>query len=165
MPAASPTVGVIERAALTALAARLRAERLELGVSMTSAAEAAGISRVTLHRIEHGEPSVTMGAYLSVASALGLELRAAEAQVRPAAQPELDTSTAATDNESIDIRAYPQLRQLAWHLSDSVSLTPREALSLYERNWRHVEMTAMEPRERALVEHLVETWGGGQLLV
>ncbi len=165
MPAASPTVGVTERAALTALAARLRAERLELGVSMTSTAEAAGISRVTLHRIEHGEPSVTMGAYLSVASALGLELRAAEARARPATPPECDTGTAAIDSDSVDIRAYPQLRQLAWHLGDSVSLTPREALSLYERNWRHVDTTAMDSRERALVEHLVEAWGGGRLLV
>lgn len=32
------------------------------------------MSRPTLYRIEHGEPSVTMGAYLAAIAAVGLEL-------------------------------------------------------------------------------------------
>jgi len=39
----------------------LAEKRKALRVSATVAAEAAGMSRVTLHRIEKGEPSVTMG--------------------------------------------------------------------------------------------------------
>jgi len=40
---------------------------------MQMVAERAGISRVTLSKIEHGDPSVTMGAYASVLFVLGLE--------------------------------------------------------------------------------------------
>jgi transcriptional regulator with XRE-family HTH domain len=54
------------------LGAQLRALRKALKVNVTVAAEAAGISRVTLHRIEKGEPSVTMGAWANVAAALGM---------------------------------------------------------------------------------------------
>ncbi|MFG6415730.1 helix-turn-helix domain-containing protein [Roseateles sp. DC23W] len=46
---------------MTELGARIRAQRQRQRVSATHAAEAAGLSRVTLHRIERGEPSVTMG--------------------------------------------------------------------------------------------------------
>jgi transcriptional regulator with XRE-family HTH domain len=40
---------------------------------MQMVAERAGISRVTLSKIEHGDPSVTVGAYASVLFVLGLE--------------------------------------------------------------------------------------------
>ena len=43
-------------------------------ITANAAAETAGISRVTLHRIEKGEPTVSMGAYLNVISALDLNL-------------------------------------------------------------------------------------------
>jgi hypothetical protein len=33
-------------------------------------------------------------------------------------------------------------------------LTPVEALSIYERNWRHVEEQTLEPRERDLIDAL-----------
>ena len=62
MPATAPATGEIAAARLLALGEQLRAQRKRLGVSATTAAEAAGMSRVTLHRIERGEPSVTMGA-------------------------------------------------------------------------------------------------------
>jgi len=44
-------------------------------------------------------------------------------------------------------------------------LTPVDALSLYERNWRHIEQAKLEPAERALVQTLVDQIGGGRLLV
>ncbi|MEI2778185.1 MAG: helix-turn-helix domain-containing protein [Tetrasphaera sp.] len=56
------------------LGARLRDRRTALGVTAVVCAEAAGVSRVTLHRIEAGNPSVTIGAYINVAAALGLHL-------------------------------------------------------------------------------------------
>lgn len=40
---------------------RIRTERKSLGISAIATSEAAGISRVTLHRIEKGVPSVTIG--------------------------------------------------------------------------------------------------------
>ena len=66
----------------------------------------------------------------------------------------------------IRIDAYPQLREIAWHLSDpQATVTPKEALELYERNWRHVDQAQVLPKERALIQRLVETLGKGVMLV
>ena len=81
----APATGEIVAARLLALGEQLRAQRKRLGVSATTAAEAAGMSRVTLHRIERGEPSVTMGAWLNAAAALGLELGVVDARPPPTA--------------------------------------------------------------------------------
>ena len=61
---------------LQALGAQIRSQRKALRLSATVTAEAAGLSRVTLHRIEKGEPSVTMGAWCNAMAALGMGLRA-----------------------------------------------------------------------------------------
>ncbi|MEY4909271.1 MAG: hypothetical protein RL260_2989 [Pseudomonadota bacterium] len=61
--------------------------------------------------------------------------------------------------------AYPQLRQLAWHLPTATALTPQEALNLYERHWRHIDQTQLAPDEQALIEALAMQLGGGRLLV
>ena len=147
-----------------ALGQRLRAQRKQLRVSATAAAEAAGISRVTLHRIERGEPSVSMGGYLATAAALGLALDLRDPQ---AAAPDVAQrgAEAAALPKRIELAAYPQLQALAWQLNRTGSVTPAEALSLYERNWRHVQTAAMPPKERAMLETLVRTLGGGRLLV
>jgi transcriptional regulator with XRE-family HTH domain len=161
MPAKAPATGEIIAARLTALGEQLRAQRKRLGVSATTAAEAAGMSRVTLHRIERGEPSVTMGAYLNAAAALGLELGVAAAA--PAG--------AGRNNEEgalplgIRLADYPQLARLAWQFQGASEVTPAEALNLYERNWRHIEQGALAPHERTLIERLVASLGGGRLLV
>jgi transcriptional regulator with XRE-family HTH domain len=161
MPAIAPPIGDHLAATLSALGQRLRARRKALGVSATTAAEAASMSRVTLHRIEGGEPSVTMGAYLSAAAALGLSFALLDPQDPGGKlkdeQPVLPASIALSD--------YPQLKRLAWHLHGTTELTPKEALALYERNWRHVDPSAMDPRERALVKALARDLGGGRLLV
>lgn len=49
----------------------MHARRKALRITATSTAEAAGLSRVTLHRIERGEPAVTMGADLNRMAAPG----------------------------------------------------------------------------------------------
>ncbi|MCC7111297.1 MAG: hypothetical protein IT382_18535 [Deltaproteobacteria bacterium] len=59
----------------------------------------------------------------------------------------------------------PQLRRLAWQLGDVATLTPKEALALYERNWRHLDQGAMGEAERDLVRRLVAALGGARLLV
>ncbi|MDP1898929.1 MAG: helix-turn-helix transcriptional regulator [Rubrivivax sp.] len=159
MPAKAPPIGEILAARLVAIGSRLRAHRKQHKVTATSAAEAAGISRVTLHRIERGEPSVTMGAYLSAIAALGLELEVADPPTGRAVerQPGLPASIRLDD--------YAQLKRLAWQLHGVAEVTPAQALNLYERNWRHIDEAGMEPSERALVRALAATLGGGRLLV
>lgn len=73
MPARPPLIASTAAKKLDALGQQIRAHRKSLRISATTAAEAAGMSRVTLHRIENGEPSVTMGAYLNAMAALGLD--------------------------------------------------------------------------------------------
>lgn len=75
MPAKAPFTNPAIDASLQLLGTRLREHRKQLGISATVAAEAAGMSRITWHRIEQGNPSVTMGAWMSAATVLGLELQ------------------------------------------------------------------------------------------
>ena len=158
MPARTPPVGKSAAAKLAAIGARLRAHREGLKISATTVAEAAGMSRVTLHRIERGEPSVTIGAYASALAAVGLQLeladQASEARRARAGLP-----------RRILVADYQQLRRLAWQLGEVATLTPKEALLLYERNWKHVDEKGLSDRERELVRRLAETLGGGRLLV
>ena len=160
MPAAAPATGTITAAKLLALGQQLRAQRKHLGVSATTAAEAAGLSRVTLHRIERGEPSVTMGAYLNAAAALGLELGVVAPQ-----PPQRRRRQAATLPTRIRLADYAQLERLAWQFQGASDVTPTEALSLYERNWRHIEQGALALNERELIQQLVASLGGSRLLV
>ena len=156
MTAAAPAVPAPDRDRLVQLGARLRLARKKQGVSAVAAAEAAGISRVTLHRIERGEPSVAMGTWLSVASALGLALELRDVNAPPNAQPL---------PERIRLDAYPQLRKLAWQLGSVETLAPKEALDVYERNWRHMDAASLSPDERALIDQLSRALGAGRLLV
>jgi transcriptional regulator with XRE-family HTH domain len=158
MPATTPPIADQTTAALAALGARIRGIRKQMKVSAANAAEAAGVSRPTLHRIERGEAAVTIGAWLNVIAALGLDLK-------------LDDPAMPLDDDegklpqSVRITDYPQLRRLAWQVSDAIELTPRQALALYERNWRHVDPEAMDDGERAFVKELAQAFGGGRLLV
>lgn len=61
---------------------------------------------------------------------------------------------------------YPQLRGLAWQVADGAqTVSPREALGLYERNWRHLQVEKLEPHERALIEALRHVFGADELRV
>jgi DNA-binding phage protein len=148
MPARPPELTTQSAATLSAIAGAVHRRRKELGVSAVAAAEAAGISRVTLHRIEKGEPAVTMGAYLRVMAALGLQLTAGPPQEtvvahRPGWLP-----------ARIRIADYPWLRQLAWQVHGPQELTPREALGIYERNWRHLDPKTLSADEQGLIDAL-----------
>ena len=159
MPAKAPEVGEVLAARLQALGGHIRARREQQKVSATVAAEAAGMSRVTLHRIERGEPSVTMGAYLSAIAAVGLELGLSDPLVPKATVPV--TSLPAR----LRLDDYAQLKRLAWQRHGVADLSPADALSLYERNWRHIDPASLQPAERALVKALADQLGGGRLLV
>ena len=65
----------------------------------------------------------------------------------------------------IVLAKYPQLKQLAGQLGDVATVTPKHALSLYERNWRRVDQAAISADERELVRRLVDVLGGGRLFV
>jgi transcriptional regulator with XRE-family HTH domain len=159
MPSKLPSIDTISAGQLIALGQQIRAHRKALRVSATTAAEAAGMSRVTLHRIEKGEPAVTMGAYISAMTALGLDF----GLVTPA---ELIEAQHNVNREgwipaSIHRSDYPQLKQLAWQMHGSETLSPVEAWDVYERNWRHMDEQALTPHERQLIDALRVAFSGG----
>lgn len=154
MPATTPVPAVQVIEELQVLGRQIHARRKALRITATSTAEAAGMSRVTLHRIERGEPAVTMGAYLNVMAALGLVF---SLQTR---DDERHDTQAAKDviPVRIALKDYPQLKQLAWQVGTD-ALTPVEALDIYERNQRHLDMEAMPAHERELIERLRRALG------
>lgn len=153
MPSSSPDLTAQAAEALSTIGATVRRRRKDLGISAVAAAEAAGISRVTLHRIEKGEASVTMGAYLRALVALGLQVA-----VRPQEQEEAAVRHEASRQGWLPARVriadYPWLKELAWQVHGPQELTPREALGIYERNWRHVDPETLSAAERELVDAL-----------
>ena len=62
-----------EKQLLTEFGERLRLARLRRHYTMELTAERAGISRMTLSRVERGSPAVAIGVYVRVLSVLGLE--------------------------------------------------------------------------------------------
>lgn len=152
MPSKTPTIATPAAEALTALGTHIRTRRKALHVSAVAAAQAAGMSRVTLHRVENGEASVTIGAYANAMAALGLELGVLVPSDPHAVTRERDTSGWIPARVRLD--DYPQLKRLAWQVQGIDELTPNEALGIYERNWRHIDQQALEPHERQLVEAL-----------
>jgi len=163
MPAKLPRVDTATRNNLTLLGGEIRLHRKALKVTATATAEAAGLSRVTLHRIEKGEPSVSMAAYMSVIHALGLDFAVFPVD-------ELISKDAGARRKGwipaqVIVSDYPQLKQLAWQIHAATRLTPVEALNLYERNWRHLDLQNMEPNERDLVDALQLAFGKGKPLV
>lgn len=160
MASKSPANPAVVTEQLSALGARIRAQRKALRVSATALAEASGMSRVSVHRIEQGEPSVTMGAYLNVLAALGMTFSATVVGDEPPAK-------AANDKAGwlparVRLTDYPALKQLAWQVQGTDELTPREALGIYERNWRHLDEAALLPRERNLIDALRLAFGGAE---
>jgi len=152
MPAPPLAISNATATRLDALGQQIRTRRKALGINATVAAEAAGLSRVTLHRIEKGAPAVTMAAYLNVMAALGLDfslrLPADQAAVAPTAD------HTGWIPARVRLGDYPQLKQLAWQVHGVDELTPAEALSIYERNWRHIDVAALQPHEQQLVDAL-----------
>jgi transcriptional regulator with XRE-family HTH domain len=152
MPSSTPTLATAAADKLAALGQRIRAQRKALRVSAIDTAQAAGMSRVTLHRIESGEPSVTIGAYLNAMAALGLDFGIIEPIAGDDATP--DETHKDWIPARVRLSEYPQLKQLAWQVHGTDELTPAEALSIYERNARHIDLENLGPRERQLIDGL-----------
>jgi hypothetical protein len=103
-----------------------------------------------------------MGAYFSVIAALGLKL-----DLRDLNGPEAAKARAPEGGLPARVRLddFPQLQRLAWQRPGVAEVSPAEALSLYERNWRHIDPASLGPAERALVQALADQLGAGRLLV
>lgn len=169
MPAKAPLTSDAVQPMLLALARQIRQRRLELGVSSVVAAHVAGMSRVTWHRLENAQPSVTLGSYLNAAQVLGLDiqLRAREvdgsnlASTTPKPnQPDQSCKFTAIP-ERIQIERYPQLRQIAWHIKDGFELTQAEALGLYEANRRYLDRDKLTVDESGLLAALEDAAARG----
>lgn len=136
---------------LEAFGASIRAQRKQLRISAIAAAEAAGISRITLHRIEKGEASVAVGAYWRTLSVLGLTLRIEAVDAGATAAPQVRDGWIPA---RIPLADYPQLKQLAWHIHGIDALSPAEAFALYERNARHLDLDRLSHAEQSLLSVL-----------
>jgi len=155
MPATSPFLSNAQAAHLERLGARIKDRRKQLGISAVVCAESAGISRVTLHRIEAGNPSVTLGAYYNVVTALGLTLTV----------PIMDRPGDAAVVPTVRVGDYPGLRELAWQTRAGTRISETEALNLYERGWRHLDRDALSDAEKLFIQHLADAYSHGALLV
>jgi len=153
MPSKPPASSEQSTAQLQALGAKIRTQRKALRLNATVTAEAAGVSRVTLHRIEKGEPSVTIGAWCNALTALGMELQARSATDEQAAGSQPPDRTGWIPAR-VALADYPQLRALAWQVHGTDTLTPFEALDIYERNARHLDLQGMSADEQALLNAL-----------
>lgn len=73
MPKTHPPIFPATARQLAALGERLRLARLRRRYSAESVAARAGITRVTLARVEKGDAGTSMGAYVAVLRVLGLQ--------------------------------------------------------------------------------------------
>ena len=125
----------------------VRAQRKALKLTAEEVAQAAGISRVTLHRVEKGESSVTVGAYAATLQALGLGIGVTGLPAEETPFPEINV-----DN-------YPELRKLAWQIAAGTVLTPDEAWDIYSRNRRHLDEENLTAKEAELITLLEQQIG------
>lgn len=161
MPAKLTHTSIAVSEKLQTLGRSIRAHRKSLAISAATTAECAHISRVTLHRIEKGEPSVTMGAYFTVLDALGLQIQAKSKVGSDSESPE--ASATSIIPPAIKLADYPQLKQLAWHIHGLDALTPIEAFGIYVRNWRHLDQSSLTEHEKVLINALKLADAAGEL--
>ena len=138
----------------------IRQHRRSFKITANAAAQTAGISRVTLHRIEKGEPTVSMGAYLNVVSALDLNLHLS-AKGDKADKDDKDDKGYEVNGDDVgklpvrlSFSDYPQLKELAWHVQGVDELSLVEAYSIYERNKRFLDVENLSDSEQELIELL-----------
>jgi transcriptional regulator with XRE-family HTH domain len=145
MPAKAPLAKPKSLKLLNDIANAIKAKRLAMGVSAATAALDAGMSRVTWHRIEKAEPSITMGAYLNAMAALGLEIEPKCIAI------EHQEHKIPTFIRPID---FPQLKEITWQIKPDFELTPEEANSFYERNRRYINFDELPDFEKQLMSAL-----------
>jgi hypothetical protein len=108
-----------------------------------------------------------MGAYANALASLGLNVEVKETAIAGSAK----ISAAPVGQhlpDTIRIGDYPRLKELAWQLPGTAEISPKEALQIYERNWRHLgqaDRSQWDPYEQELLAALIRVHGKGQLLV
>ncbi len=165
MPAAAPSPQIGSQELLQGIGCRIQERRRELGLTAMATAGAAGISRVTLHRIEKGTASVTVGALLNVLNALDLPLAELQGKGRSEVKEKpLRISEASIPAcllpTFIELAAYPALLQLAWHGRGTTVITPQEAAGIYERHHRHLNQDLIQPHEQQFIKDLKQAFVG-----
>jgi transcriptional regulator with XRE-family HTH domain len=73
MPRQPPVIFPNEQRMLTQLGERVKLARLRRKLSNSIVAQRAGISRTSVYKVEAGDPGATLGTYLRVLAALGLD--------------------------------------------------------------------------------------------
>lgn len=73
MPRKPPVIFPAEQRLLAALGERIRLARLRRKLSSAVVAQRSGIARSSLYKVEAGDGGATLGTYLRVLAALGLE--------------------------------------------------------------------------------------------
>lgn len=63
-------------------------------------------------------------------------------------------------HELLLVEEYPALKLLCWNRRTPY-VTRRDALALYERNWRFVDLTTTPDTERQLIDDLAQEFGSG----
>ena len=61
--------------------------------------------------------------------------------------------------KTFELSRYAQLRFIASQLTETAILTEAEALALYERNWRFLDLGTMDDEERRFLDSLVRGVG------
>lgn len=64
----------------------------------------------------------------------------------------------------IRISEYPQLQFICWQRNNEF-VEERDALALYEANWRFIIEEDLTEKERLLIDRLVQFYGNGVLNV
>jgi len=145
-------------ARVKSLGAQIRQRRKVMGISVTTAAEAAGVSRVTWHRMEKGEFTVTIGVWFNALAVLGLEFGVGltSTTTRSQASPDLPAAIPV----SVVLADFPQLAALAWQVQGVAAMSPREAFDIYARNERHIDRANLTPEEENLIAGLEKVFEG-----
>lgn len=96
---------------------------------------------------------------------MGLDLNILNPLALPMSKIEEDAVEFNIAGAHIRIRDYPQLRSLSWQLNHDVLLTDEEAIGIYERNKRFLEIHEIQEHERLLMQRLIDEYGMEQLLL
>ena len=65
----------------------------------------------------------------------------------------------------VPVARYPGLRGLCWNRPTDAVVDGRDALALYERNWRFLDYDCLDESEKTLLKTLVALYGNGVLNV
>ncbi|MCP5463880.1 MAG: helix-turn-helix domain-containing protein [Deltaproteobacteria bacterium] len=151
-----------EQELLQELCLCIQKERKERKVSAQALAESIQVSRLTVHRLEQGKPSVSVGVFIKALSALDLTCRV---QDKKEGFESPSQSDALVIPAQIPLKDYPELRTLAWHVQGSQFLKPMQAFQIYDRNQRHLDKVNLEEKESRLIEALYLAFEGEEIHV